>query len=96
MSPKRPAMPKVDTEERTVAAFVFVALLPLAVGVPEPVACELLLPVLDATLDAVPEPESWTAVFKQLVSEPATMVAWPENARVPVLSLRAALKLVLA
>ena len=31
-----------------------------------------------------------------LVLEPAIMVAWPEKTWVPVLSLRAALKLVLA
>jgi len=89
-------MPKVDTEEPTVAALDFlVELLALAVDVLEPVEL-LLLPVLDATAAAVPEPESITVVFKQLVSDPATMVTWAENATAPVLSLRAALKLVLA
>lgn len=81
-------MPKVDTEEPTVAALDFlVELLALAVDVLEPVELLLLvtqskyheitnidrpqifylLPVLDATAAAVPEPESITVVFKQLV-----------------------------
>jgi len=86
----------VETEEPTVAAFVLLGLLPLAEDVLEAV-CELLvsLVVLDATL-AVPEPESRTAVFKQLVSLPETILAMAEKAWAPVLSLITALKLVLA
>ena len=44
MSPKSPAMPKVETEEPTVAEFVLLALLPLADDVVLAVAvCEALI-----------------------------------------------------
>jgi len=100
--PKRLAMPKVDAEEPTAAALVLLAvlLLLLAVVEPEPAgvvvalaAAEELPPLVAAT---EPDPLSLMAVLRQLVLEPAIMVAWPEKTWVPVLSLRAALKLVLA
>lgn len=104
-------MPKVDAEEPRVAALLLLAALPVEVLVAapervepvepvelEPVVVALAPPEELAPLVAAPEPDplSLMEVLMQLVSEPAIIVAWPEKAWVPVLSLRAALKLVLA
>jgi len=100
-------MPNADTVEMDAPLLELLlpvaeglALLPLPDAVPElePVAealppAEDEPPVLDAPPDAPPEP-STTVVFKQVVDEPAMMVAWAEKPLVPVLSLMSALKLV--
>jgi len=102
--PKRLAMPKVDAEEPTVAALVLLEvlllLLLLAVVEAEPecvivaLAAAEELPPPVAELE--PDPLSLMAVLTQLTSEPEIIVAWAEKAWVPVLSLRAAMKMVLA
>jgi len=91
-------MPKVDAEEPTVAALVLLAVLLPTVVEAEPECVVVALAAAEELPPLVAEPEpdplSLMAVLMQLVSEPATMVAWPEKAGVPVLSLIAALKLV--
>lgn len=83
-SPKRPAIPKVDTEEPRVALLVLLGVLPLEVLVAEPESVVVALLAAPEELPLVgevePDPESLIAVLRQLVLEPATIVAWPEKA----------------
>jgi len=77
------------------AALVGVALAAfaeLAAEIPLPVA----VPVPVAVPEPEPEPLSMTAVLRQLLSVPGLIVAEAAKACMPVLSLRAAMKLVLA
>jgi len=86
-------MPNVEMDAPTVAAPVLLEVLEGLLELEdlleleaEPVDDALLPPVDDALLPpvelapAVAEPLSWTAVFTQLVSEPAMMLAWAAKA----------------
>jgi len=98
-SPKIPAIPKVDAEEPSAAPLALFAALPLAVLAPELVAVFAELDPLGEPLvlvgETVPDPESFTAVLRQLLSVPAMIVARAEKTWAPVPSFRATLKLVL-
>jgi len=84
-----PAIPNVEAEEPSAAPLVLLGLLALAVLVVEGlVELAVVVPALDTLVDPLvpvvgeldPDPESLTAVLRQLESVPGIIVACPENA----------------